>query len=96
MINKDNKTIEEKKSNVKKILIINIKTKIKQLNKKLQETFDEVEEISKLYAKAERELLEKRKIITNLINKVEELEKQLTKQQQQIETKNINKKNHNF
>ncbi|WP_339049291.1 hypothetical protein [Spiroplasma endosymbiont of Colias croceus] len=68
------------------------KTKIEKLNKKLQETLDDLKEISDFYAKSERDALDKRKIITNLANKITELETQLIENQQQAEIKNNNKK----
>lgn len=53
MINNNNKTTEEKTNN-KKNTNNKYKLKIRQLNKKLKETADNLKEISQLYAKAER------------------------------------------
>ncbi|WP_342257594.1 hypothetical protein [Spiroplasma endosymbiont of Nomada ruficornis] len=87
MINNKKKILEKESLTNNKY-----KTKIEKLNKKLQETLGDLKEISDLYAKSERDALDKRKIITNLANKITELETQLIENQQQAEIKNNNKK----
>lgn len=50
---------------------------MEKLNKKLQETANELEEISSLYAKLVKESLDKSKKIKELEDKIDELEEQL-------------------
>ncbi len=56
--------------------------KIKKLNKKLQATADELEEVSALYAKSVKVGLDKAKKIKELEDRIAELENQLKKCQQ--------------
>ncbi|WP_338986116.1 hypothetical protein [Spiroplasma endosymbiont of Thecophora atra] len=80
MINEKNKTVEE--DSWESVTTVNVddsdcQAKMEKLNKKLQETANELEEISSLYAKSVKESLDKSKKIKELEDKIDELEEQL-------------------
>ncbi|WP_395473309.1 hypothetical protein [Spiroplasma endosymbiont of Nomada rufipes] len=80
MINEKNKTVEE--DSWESVTTVNVddsdcQAKMEKLNKKLQETANELEEISSLYAKSVKESLDKSKKNKELEDKIDESEEQL-------------------
>ncbi|WDA54035.1 MAG: Chromosome partition protein Smc [Spiroplasma endosymbiont of Drosophila atripex] len=61
MINEKNKTVEEDSVTTVNVDDSDCQAKMEKLNKKLQETANELEEISSLYAKSVKESLDKSK-----------------------------------